>query len=59
MGIKGKGECRISWDIEIDIYTLLCGKWITKENLLYHTGNCTQCSVMTYTGRKSKKEWTY
>ena len=48
------------WDeleIWIDIYTLLilCLKWITNENLLYSTGNSTQCSVVTYIGRKSEK----
>ena len=28
---------------------------ITNENLLYSTGNSTQCSVGTYMGRKSRK----
>ena len=31
-------------------------KQITNENLLYGTGNSTQCSVVTYMGRKSMKE---
>ena len=40
------------WDelgIGINIYTLLilCTKQITNENLLYSTGNSTQCSVVT------------
>ena len=58
-GYQVKGGVWDKLGNEIDIYTLLGGKWITKENLLYRTGNCTQCSVTTYTGRKSKKEWTY
>ena len=30
-----------------DIYTLLCIKQITNENLVYGTGNSTRCSVVT------------
>ena len=59
MGTKGGGECGVSWEAETGIYTLLCVKWIAKENLLYSRGNCTQGSAMTYTGRKSEKECTY
>ena len=46
------------WEIGIGIYTLLilCIKYITNENLLYSTGNSTQCSVVTYMGRKCKEE---
>ena len=25
----------MNWEIEIDIYTLICIKWITNKNLLY------------------------
>ena len=32
---------------------------MTKDNRLYNTGNSTQCSVVTYMGRKSKKEGMY
>ena len=43
---KGRwGE--ISCETGVDIYSLLCTKQITSENLLYHTGNNTQCSVLT------------
>ena len=59
MGTKGKGACGINLETEIDIYALVCVKWITKANLLYSTGNCTQGSVMICMERKSKKEWTY
>ena len=36
-------------EIGIDIFTLLilCIKQMTSENLLYSTGNSTQCSVVT------------
>ena len=32
---------------------------ITEENLLFHTGNTTQCSVVTQMGYRSKKERMY
>ena len=54
--INGGG---MNWEIGIDIYTLICIKWITYKNLLYSTGNSTQYSVMTYMGKESKKEWIY
>ena len=41
----------------IDIYPLLHIKWITNKELWYSLGNFTQYSVMTYTGKESKKEW--
>ena len=46
IGILGRerGGRRINWEIETDIYTLLCIKYIMNENLLYSTGNSTQCS---------------
>ena len=37
----------MNWEIGTDIYTLLCIKQITNENLLYSTGNSTPCSVVT------------
>ena len=49
----------INWEIGIDIYTLLYINYITNKDLLYSTGNSTQCSVMTYMGKESKKEWIY
>ena len=38
----------ISWEIDIDIYTLLilCINWITNGNLLYFTGGSLQSSVV-------------
>ena len=43
----------------VEIYTLLCIKYITNENPLYSTGNSTQRSVVTRMERKSKKERIY
>ena len=40
---KGSG---MYWEIGIDIYMLLI-LCIINENLLYNTGNSTQCSVVT------------
>ena len=31
---QGKGVV-MNWEIRIDIYTLICVKWITNKNLLY------------------------
>ena len=31
----GGGAGVMNWEIGIEIYTLLCIKWITKKNLLY------------------------
>ena len=31
----GGGGCVMNWEIGIDIYTLICIKWITNKNLLY------------------------
>ena len=47
MDIKGGSGGGMNWETGIDIYTLLCIKYITKENPLYSTGNSTQCSVVT------------
>ena len=35
MDTKGGSGGGIKWVIRIDIYTLLCIKWITNKNLLY------------------------
>ena len=39
----------MNWETGIDMYTLLilCIQQMTNENLLYSTGNSTQCSVLT------------
>ena len=55
----GKAGGGINWEIGIDIYTLLYIKQITNKDLLYSTGNSTQYSVVTYTGKESKKQWIY
>ena len=35
MGGGGGGGGGMNWEIGIDMYTLMCIKWITNENLLY------------------------
>ena len=49
MDTKGGGVGGMYWEIGTDIYTLLilCIKYITNENLLYSSENCSQCSVVT------------
>ena len=49
----------MNWEIGIDMYTLMCIKWMTNKDLLYSTGNSTQYSVMAYMAKDSKKEWIY
>ena len=34
-GKNGGGVCVMNWEIGIDMYTLICIKWITNNNLLY------------------------
>ena len=40
-GGGGGGGGVMNWEIGIDMYTLICIKWITNKNLLYSTGNST------------------
>ena len=35
-----------SYGVGVDMYTLLCLKWITSKNLLYNIGNSTQYYVI-------------
>ena len=35
----GVGGGVMNWEIGIDVYTLICIKWITNENLLYKKKN--------------------
>ena len=36
---------------------ILFMEWIVSGEQLYSTGNSTQYSVVTYTGKESEKEW--
>ena len=38
----GGGGVVMNWEIGIDIYTLICIKWITNKNLLYKKMNKIQ-----------------
>ena len=44
---RGKMGGGMNWDIGVDTYILLCIKQIISENLLYTTGDATQCSIVT------------
>ena len=37
MAVRGGGE--MNWEIGIDMYTLMCIKWMTNKNLLYKKVN--------------------
>ena len=41
----------------IDMYTLLCLKWITNKDLLYSTGNSAKCYVAAWMGGEFGGEW--
>ena len=43
----------------MNVYTLLYFKWITNKDLLYNTGNSTQCYVAVWMGREFGGEWVY
>ena len=43
----------------MDIYTLLCLKWITSQDLLYSTGNSAQCHVAAWTGGAFGGKWIH
>ena len=36
---RGVGGGVMNWEVGIDIYTLICIKWITNKNLLYKKMN--------------------
>ena len=40
----------MDWQFGTSIYTLLYTEWMVNKDLLYGTGNCTQCSMITYMG---------
>ena len=41
----GEGEGVMNWEIGIDIYTLICIKWITNKSLLYKKQNKKKCGL--------------
>ena len=43
----------------MDLYTLLCLKWITSKVLLYSTGNSDQGYVVAWMGGEFGGEWIH
>ena len=43
-------EGRDSLEFGMDMYTLLCLKWITNKDLLYSTGNSAECYEAVWVG---------
>ena len=41
-GVWGGGGGGMNWEIGIDMYTLMCIKWMTNKNLLYKKINNIQ-----------------
>ena len=46
-------------EIGTDMYTLLYLKWITSKDLLYSTGNSTQCNAAGWMGGEFGGEWIH
>ena len=49
---RRKGGGGTNWETGIDTDTILYIKYVTNKNIVY---DCTKQSVMTYTGKESKK----
>ena len=43
----------------MDMYTLLCLKWITNKDLLYSTWNSARCYVAAWMGGEFGGEWIH
>ena len=43
----------------MNMYTLLCLKWITNKDLLYSTGNSAQCYVAPWMGGAFRGEYIH
>jgi len=43
----------------MDMYPLLCLKWVTNKELLYGTWNSVQCYVAAWMGAESGGEWIH
>ena len=50
----GEGIVR---EFGIDMYTLLCLKWITNKDLLYSARNSAQCYAAALMGEEFAGEW--
>ena len=53
-GVRMGGE--IIEEFGMDMYTLLCLKWIINKDLRYSTGNFAQCYVAAWMGGESGGE---
>ena len=47
----------MDWELGIGKCTLLYMEWMINGDQLYSRGKSTQCSVITYMGKESEKEW--
>ena len=57
--LKYKSHKRNLTILKYTIHTLLYLKWITNKDLLYSTGNSTQCYVAAWMGGESGGEWIH
>ena len=49
---RGGSEQGIVRKFGMDMYTLLCLKWVTNKDLLYSTGKSAPCYVAVWVGRE-------
>ena len=59
VNVWGGGEGGIVRAFGINMYTLLCLKWLTNKVLLYSTWNLVQCYTAACTGGESGGEWLH
>ena len=52
-------EERILREFGMNMYTLLCLKWITNKDPLYSTWNSGQCYVADWMGKEFGGEWMH
>ena len=54
-GVKWWGGGGMNWEIGIDIYTLICIKWITNKNLLYKKNKIQKLKKRKYPSEMKMK----
>ena len=59
-GCQGEGWAEgMVREFGMDLYTLLCLKWIVNKDLLDSTWNSAQCYVVAWMGGEFTEEWVY
>ena len=58
--LRGVGGGGMNWEIGMDMYTLMCIKWMTNENLLYKKINLIKLkrSEERRVGKECRSRWS-